>query len=181
MKHILLYYNIVSADKIEVTIYGLEYGFLVMANILFAILISILLKTFVPCILFITLFIALRRVSGGFHASHRFTCFIYTQFTTIITSFVIKMHLFKNNYSLFFLVISAVFIMANTPKISKYKNFNSFAISRFRKSSQIITIFYFSVAVLCYYKNNYMLYNTFICVLCLQALLLLIPEREHAK
>ena len=74
----LLYNNVISADLLDIYVYGFELIISSLINTLVVLLSGVLLNKFIQTITFLFVFILLRSFSGGYHADTYIKCSIAT-------------------------------------------------------------------------------------------------------
>ena len=70
--------NVIDEDDRDVYDYGVKLLISTLVSIAVIITVSVILKKFLPTVLFLLGFIIMRLCSGGYHANHFFSCFIVT-------------------------------------------------------------------------------------------------------
>lgn len=70
--------KVIDEDDRDVYDYGVKLLISTLFSIAVILIASVILKKFLPTVLFLAGFIIMRLCSGGYHANHYFTCFIVT-------------------------------------------------------------------------------------------------------
>lgn len=66
--------NIIENEDKEVYEYGLQLLLSSILNSMIALLIAVISQTVIPCLIYLTVFIVMRKSAGGFHAKTHFGC-----------------------------------------------------------------------------------------------------------
>lgn len=114
--------KIIDNTKLDIYIYGFE---IMISNIIcfgMGLVIGAVCSEFIECILFLIVFILLRRYCGGYHAETYLKCDIIFMTNILLVMLMLK---FISAYSLFFhfiiAIISIIFIILLAPVENKYK------------------------------------------------------------
>lgn len=114
--------KIIDNTKLDIYIYGFE---IMISNIIcfgMGLVIGAVCSEFIECILFLIVFILLRRYCGGYHAETYLKCDIIFMINILLVMLMLK---FISAYSLFFhfiiAIISIIFIILLAPVENKYK------------------------------------------------------------
>lgn len=151
--NILLEHKIINSE-IDVYTYGLE----LIISSFFCLILSIIAGILFNCIFetcfFLLCFILLRLCSGGFHASTHFGCW-----ATMLTLTLSHIFIFNNHYSSFFSLtlldcVSIVVILLLAPVENNKKPLLTNAKGKLKLLSVIISILFFSIAIILTNKNN---------------------------
>lgn len=176
---ILIKYDLATADSLPVILYGLEYSFLLCINILTPVFILGLGGGLRSGMFFMFFFAIMRHYAGGFHAGNRSSCFILSQSMIIGIVWLSSRICIKAPFSLLLCLLFSLLIFIFAPKSSRYKPLSFPQFHKQKICSRSITVFYLSLSVLLFCLKYYSYYFIIMCVLGIQALLLLIPERGH--
>ena len=114
--------KIIDNTKLDIYIYGFE---IMISNIIcfgMGLVIGAVCSEFIECILFLIVFILLRRYCGGYHAETYLKCDIIFMTNILLVMLMLK---FISAYSLFFhfiiAIISIIFIIQLATVENKYK------------------------------------------------------------
>lgn len=107
--------EIIKSEDVQVYEYGLQLLLSTIANGVIALVISIISKTFLPCLCFLGIFVLMRAVVGGYHAkSHLGCCGILI---LVLTVFILILKLVPSDY---YYVLSAIMTVLSVVIILKY-------------------------------------------------------------
>lgn len=107
---IFLYYEIIQNNKVETFQYCFETVFMLFCFIVCTLPVALLFKVFFPSILFLTVFLSLRSVAGGYHTKTPEQCLLLSIFSFYI--FLLIAHIYTVNFStiIIFLLIDALIL-----------------------------------------------------------------------
>ncbi|MGB4438355.1 MAG: accessory gene regulator B family protein [Sedimentibacter sp.] len=139
---------IIAAEDKELYVYGFHQGFILLANILTAILIGFLFNRETEIIIFLAAYIPLRSNAGGYHAKTSFGCYIFSIIMIVVVVSVIGL-LFWNAFNLIAITtISAGIIMLFAPMEDINKPLDQNEKQIYKKRTYIILSFLIGLAVL---------------------------------
>lgn len=134
--------NIISEDEYDIYKYGLELLLAAVFEIGFVLILSIILKIFIPTMIFFVSFIPLRIYTGGYHASNHLRCFLTLLFVYLI--FILSLKFLPNSvYDLFCIysaIFSAIIILLFAPVEDANKPLCEKEVKYYRKKSILVLI-----------------------------------------
>ena len=141
-------------EKSEIVRYGLEIVLLKVIFLIATLIVGIIMKSFIPCLAFMILFMPLRTNAGGYHAQTRMQCFIQSMLTVAIVIIGIKyINIYIAIMLLVLTVISLPFIWILSPVDTKNKRLDDEEKVIFKKKTRIILIIEIAVAVICWFAK----------------------------
>ena len=139
---------IISADDKELYVYGFHQGFILLANILTAILIGFLFNRETEIIIFLAAYIPLRSNAGGYHAKTSFRCYVFSIVMIVVVILVIGLHFWNALNVIAITTISTGIIMLFAPMEDINKPLDQNEKQIYKKRSHIILSFLIGLAVL---------------------------------
>lgn len=145
---------IISADDKELYVYGFHQGFILLANILTAILIGFLFNRETEIIIFLAAYIPLRSNAGGYHAKTSFRCYIFSIVMIVVVILVIGLHFWNALNVIAITTISTGIIMLFAPMEDINKPLDQNEKQIYKKRSHIILSFLIGLAVLFWFVEQ---------------------------
>jgi len=139
---------IISADDKELYVYGFHQGFILLVNILTAILIGFLFNRETEIIIFFAAYIPLRSNAGGYHAKTSFRCYIFSTVMIVVVILVIGLHFWNALNVIAITTISTGVIMLFAPVEDINKPLDQNEKQIYKKRSHIILSFLIGLVVL---------------------------------
>ena len=87
----LLKSGLISDDDRELYEYAVNSIFMMIVPIVMSCIIGSIMGHLLTCIVFVALFILLRKFTGGYHTRHRITCIVLSTFIIVIATIIINM------------------------------------------------------------------------------------------
>lgn len=152
----LIAQSIIHANDKELYIYGLNKLKGIIINVFMTVMIGFLLDMVIESILFLIVYISLRRYVGGYHAPGPVTCFILS--TVLVTAVLSGIKYVPVNFYIVaaMLIISGLIIFIKAPVESKNRSLSSNEKRVFRNRARIIFSVYALIAI-----SGYMQFSCF--------------------
>ena len=155
-----------------------EYAVMLLLNFIFNIIVSLFLafmfnKVF-ECIMMLTSFLILRKLTGGLHMKRKFTCQIYS--VLLIVIFLVYITYFPNLFNSHTIVFIEVFSIIIIFMLSPLENENKFLSDKEQKAYKIVSSFVSLLMTLSIFvfKSNYSIIKSVFFGLFLDTVLLVI-------
>lgn len=147
-------YNKYDDIKLEELEYGLVSIYLLVSKLIIIIILSLLLGIFQEMIIFTLLYIPIRAVSFGLHASKSWICLLFSSLVFIGLPIISKVLVLSTFFKIILGISFIVLMFKNSPADTHKKPIiNSKRRLFFKYSSVIITISY--VFLMLFIKNNF--------------------------
>jgi accessory gene regulator protein AgrB len=82
--------KLIAAEDADIYVYGLNYAFLYLVNLLISALFAVCLGNLLVYVLFLIFFLPLRRVAGGMHFSNAFVCMLFSQLCILLPQLLVS-------------------------------------------------------------------------------------------
>lgn len=172
----------ISEQSRESYVYGVEVSIERFTTYAVLLILSIVLEIFIPSILFILFFVALRGYAGGFHVKTFWGCFIstivlYLVYSKLIAPFCIT----HSEYVIPTVILSFFIIMLLAPLNHPNLNMNQRELHRCKVGARIVAIIevmYIILGILCGINTVYVVFPFLGTLLCT---VLLIVEKLNQK
>lgn len=173
--------NIIKPEEADIYVYGLEYSFLYLINILLSAFLSIMIHGTILYIFVLLTFIPLRRFAGGFHFNNPLVCMFFSQLFILIPQIIIP-HITEYQKELIFLFIIAFpllfFITIKKRAVSSKKKYiDEFLIKRYTRKALIIEIIYSLLFIGFIIFKQTVFAAVILYIVIIQFFLILIPEK----
>lgn len=136
--------------------YGIEITISSSLNIILVITLGIIFSRVELSVIFLFLFISIRQLTGGYHASTYFRCNL--TMCILYSVCVLMTMMLKNHFNLIFLIvhiiISSLIIMAFCPVSNENKPIKPESRNKYKISSLIISDFFSVLGYLIYNRNK---------------------------
>ncbi len=143
--------NTIESEHEEIYAYGMEILLSTIANGLIALLIAIITNTFIPSLLFLAVFVIMRKSAGGYHAKTHGGCMAILICVQI--GFIGLIHCFNYDfiivYSISAMVISIISVFLCAPVEHPNKPINDEDKLRLRRKSIIYILLISIINLLC--------------------------------
>lgn len=143
-------------DKTEEYIYGLELSLSVFAIYLSVIIIGIIMGMLWQSVLFLLLFVTVRRFAGGFHFKSQMVCYLFTCVVCAAALLVIKHS--ENNIVIFSAAMSVstflLLVLSPIPAIEKPLDDKEKLVYG-RITRVLLAVIVCAYAILCFFNNVY--------------------------
>ncbi len=174
--------NVIKESDRNIYSYGLTVMVLKLAALVVAVIISIFIGETIDLLIFLLLFIPLRKYAGGFHERTALRCFIESQIILILVEITLKYihyYTFENIAGAVFSFVGAAVIIYKAPIGSVNRVLNDKQKKKYRKISLVVCLILILIAILTYIYNymnvTYAVFITFL----LEGILLIIPEKKE--
>lgn len=150
-------------DDLDVYIYGSELVISSFLGILLSLLSGVILGNFFDTVLFLFLFILLRRYTGGYHASSHFNCIFGTSLLSILLNILIYIQ-FPIKVTLLLAILNGIIIIFLCPINNQF--IHSIHSNRYYKSqsTKLLTIYLLLASISSYYLPNFSLTLSYIII-----------------
>jgi len=145
---------IISDDDKELYVYGFHQGFILLANILTAILMGFLFNRMTEIIIFLAAYIPLRSNAGGYHAKTSFRCYVFSIAMIVVVIIVIGLHFWNALSVIAITTISTGVIMLYAPMEDTNKPLDQNEKRIYKKRTHIILSFMIGLAVLFWFVEQ---------------------------
>ena len=129
----LLNRNLIKDELIEVYVYGTELFLSFILTSAVILILGSILNLFVETLIFMVLFIGIRRIVGGFHANSYFRCFISTVASYSVIMILSKYCPFSPVFSLITTIVGSAIIAVWGPVENVHKKISEEKKLKFRK------------------------------------------------
>jgi len=146
-------YGSISDEDREIYRYGIQQGLILLLNVITTLVISIVLKMFLDCLLYMIAFIPLRVYAGGYHARTHIRCSIYSAIQILAVLLTIKMLPYTTAVYSAFAFCGFLSVILFSPVADINKPLDELEILIYRKRSlMILTLLCLSI-ILCHYYH----------------------------
>jgi accessory gene regulator B len=167
--------NIIDVDNIEIYQYGFEQIISTIYTIITILAIALLTNSFISSALFLVVFVALRRFTGGYHANSYLTCYlgfvsIYISFILILRSNILEKYML---ISFILLIVSVLIIAVFSPVEHENKPINNKKKIKYKKLS-LLTLIIELLVLLLFFSLNIKFFSVIMLNIILVAILQII-------
>ncbi len=174
--------NKITDDKKEIFAYGINRILCNFTMLTACIIIGILSGNLINVVLFLLLFIPIRKYCGGFHLESPLNCFIASIFTVIIavlSSVIICGSEIKTEISIILSVLSIIIIFFLAPVESMNKQLTSNEKKVYKsKAIKILLLYYFIFSIAVIFKLE-QIYSIITATILIEVLLLLLGKLKN--
>ena len=131
--------HIITEEYKEVVSFGMEHIIVTLGNIVTFLGIGVLMNMFRETAFFLLVFASVRRYAGGYHATTRWRCFLYSTIIVGTSLFLIKyIYINRMFYAASSLVVVSV-IITNSPVEDRNKPLNVYEVYEYRKRTVFLS------------------------------------------
>jgi len=134
----LLHHNVIASEQYEICRYGFQQGLTVLLNVLTFVVIGIAMGELLHAVIFLAVFIPLRRYAGGFHAKTPLRCYLYSTGMVTAILLAIKLSVFTRFICITVFSVSCIAIAVLAPVEDKLKPLDNIERIIFRKRTLIV-------------------------------------------
>lgn len=150
----LLQNDAIDGKKLDIYIYGFEILISSIINILIALIIGFVFSQAIECVIFLVIFIYMRKYCGGYHAETYLKCNVIFAINIILVMLIVKE---SANYPMYvYLLISIICLAAVAlfaPIANKYKPIDKEKKKRYRLIAVTLGILFSALAIVAYFFN----------------------------
>lgn len=150
--------NNITIEK-DVFNYGFDFFYSYFIYLLFIIPISIFNSTFLSVILFVMLYIPIRKNLGGFHLKNKYYCIILSIFVTILAPYISNYIPVNYNSALFIIALNLILYTVFIPMDCKEKLLSNKEKKFYKFLSLILHLIYSFALILMCSKNMQFLFQ----------------------
>ena len=150
--------NNITIEK-DVFNYGFEFFYSYFIYFLFIIPISIFNNTLISMILFIILYIPIRKNIGGFHMKNKYYCIILSAFVTLLAPYASNYIPINYSSAIFIIVMNFILYIIFVPVDCKEKILSNNEKRFYKLLSLILHLIYSSALILMRSKNMQFLFQ----------------------
>lgn len=166
--------HIITEDYKEVVSFGMEHIIVTLGNIVTFLGIGVLMNMFRETAFFLLVFASVRRYAGGYHATTRWRCFLYSTIIVGTSLFLIKyIYINRMFYAASSLVVGSVIII-NSPVEDRNKPLNVYEVCEYRKRTVFLsTAWIVLLEILTFMKQEIFAYTVWIALVWVAVLLVM--------
>lgn len=144
----LIHEESISEENAEIYQYGVEITISSVLNIVLIVLVSIFTKSILSGIIFLIIFITLRQLSGGYHATTYFRCntiFLFTYIFVLLMSRYVVISFWANSI---FILLGIIVLLLFAPVPNVHKPLTRDACKKNKRNAIIIYILFSLIELL---------------------------------
>ncbi len=130
--------EIVEADKKDLYIYGLQYGLLMVVNIITVMIIGAILKMTWQSIFFMVTYIPIRSYAGGYHSKTQLRCYLFSIVIMTVALLGIKHLIWTGFIYLIITLVAGTVIFILAPVENRNKPFDQLEVVAYRRKTRIL-------------------------------------------
>lgn len=162
--------------------YGFDYFFSYFLYLVIVIPISILTDSFIEIVLFIILYIPIRKNIGGLHLKKRFHCLILSIITTLSIPILINHNIYLNIYYLLFpIILNMLLYLMYVPIDCKEKKLSKAEKKYYKTKSLVIHFIYFIIFMFSFLYNIKIIFQIICIIEIISSLSIIITKIKNFK
>jgi accessory gene regulator B len=132
-------HNVIQGKDRELYTYGINQGFIILLNLVTSMVIGFVMGMFLETVLFLTIYIPLRKYAGGYHAETAFSCYLLSNLM-IATNLILIKVLWTYAIGVFVVSIASILILFLAPIQAKNKPLDAVEKRVYRFRTRIILL-----------------------------------------